>query len=182
MGSHARLQGIFLTQGSNVGLLHYRQILYCLSHQGSPMKYLGINLTEHMQDWYTENHKTFWKKLEEGICKWRDIPWWWIKRLSTLKMSILTKVIHRFKVISMITPVSLFGRNSESEVTQSCPTLRDTMDHRLPGSSVHGILQARTLEWFAISFSRGSSWARNRTQVFYTCRQILCHLSQFSLF
>ena len=118
-----------------------------------------------MQDWYTENHKTFWKKLEEGIRKWRDIPWWWIKRLSTLKMSILTKVIHRFKVISLITPVSLFGRNSKSEVSQSCPTLWDTMDHRLPGSSVHGILQARTLEWFAISFSRGSSQPRDQTRV-----------------
>ena len=33
---HALLQGIFLTQGSNPGLLHYRQIIYCLSHQGSP--------------------------------------------------------------------------------------------------------------------------------------------------
>ena len=39
------------------------------------------------------------------------------------------------------------------------------MDCSLPGSSVHGILQARILEWVAISFSRGSSQARNRTQV-----------------
>ena len=37
MGSHSLLQGIFLTQGSNLGLLHYRQILYHLSHQGSPL-------------------------------------------------------------------------------------------------------------------------------------------------
>ena len=36
VGSHSFLQGIFLTQGSNPGLLHCRQILYCLSHQGSP--------------------------------------------------------------------------------------------------------------------------------------------------
>ena len=36
----------------------------------------------------------------------------------------------------------------------------------MPGSSVHGILQARILEWVAISFSRGSSWPRDRTQVF----------------
>ena len=42
---------------------------------------------------------------------------------------------------------------SESEVAQSCPTLRDPMDCSLPGSSVHGILQARMLEWVAISFS-----------------------------
>ena len=42
---------------------------------------------------------------------------------------------------------------SESEVTQSCPTLRDPMDCSLPGSSVHGIFQARVLEWVAIAFS-----------------------------
>ena len=42
---------------------------------------------------------------------------------------------------------------SESEVAQSCPTLRDPMDCSLPGSSVHGIFQARVLEWVAIAFS-----------------------------
>ena len=42
---------------------------------------------------------------------------------------------------------------SESEVTQSYPTLHDPMDCSLPGSSVHGIFQARVLEWGAIAFS-----------------------------
>ena len=42
---------------------------------------------------------------------------------------------------------------SESDVTQSCPTLRDPMDYSLPGSSVHGIFQARVLEWGATAFS-----------------------------
>ena len=46
---------------------------------------------------------------------------------------------------------------SESEVTQSCPTLSDPMDCSLPGSSVHGIFQARVLEWGAIAFSNLSS-------------------------
>ena len=50
-------------------------------------------------------------------------------------------------------------------VTQSCPTLCDPMDCNLPGSSVHGILQARILEWIAICSSRGSSWLRDWTQV-----------------
>ena len=53
---------------------------------------------------------------------------------------------------------------SESEVAQSCLTLRDPMDCSLSGSSVHGIFQARVLEWIAISFSRGSSQPRNLTQ------------------
>ena len=43
---------------------------------------------------------------------------------------------------------------SESEVAQSCPTLRDPMDYSLPCSSVHGIFQARVLEWGAIAFSK----------------------------
>ena len=42
---------------------------------------------------------------------------------------------------------------SESEVAQSCPTLSDPMDSSLPGSSVHGIFQARVLGWVAIAFS-----------------------------
>ena len=43
---------------------------------------------------------------------------------------------------------------SESEVTQSCLTLCDSMDCSLPGSSIHGIFQARVLEWGAITFSK----------------------------
>ena len=43
---------------------------------------------------------------------------------------------------------------SESEVAQSCPTLSDPMDCSLPGSSIHGIFQARVLEWGAIAFSQ----------------------------
>ena len=42
---------------------------------------------------------------------------------------------------------------SQSEVAQSCPTLSNLMDGSLPGSSVHGIFQARVLEWGAIAFS-----------------------------
>ena len=52
-------------------------------------------------------------------------------------------------------------------VTQLCPTLCDPMDCSPPGSSVHGILQARILEWVAIPFSRGSSWPRDQTPVSY---------------
>ena len=43
---------------------------------------------------------------------------------------------------------------SESEVAQSCPTPSDPMDCSLPGSSIHGIFQARVLEWGAIAFSK----------------------------
>ena len=50
-------------------------------------------------------------------------------------------------------------------VSLLCPAVCDPLDHSLPGSSVHGILQAKILEWVAISSSRGSSQPRNRTQV-----------------
>ena len=46
---------------------------------------------------------------------------------------------------------------SESEVAQSCPTLSDPMDCSPPGSSIHGIFQARVLEWGAIAFSEDNS-------------------------
>ena len=56
-------------------------------------------------------------------------------------------------------------KESDDVVTQSCLTLCDPMDYSPPGSSVHGILQARTLEWVAILFSRGSSQPKDQTQV-----------------
>ena len=58
-------------------------------------------------------------------------------------------------------------------VTQSCLTLWDPMDRSLPGSSVHGIFQARILEWVAISFSRGSSRPRDRIHVFCIAERLL---------
>ena len=58
-------------------------------------------------------------------------------------------------------------------VAKSCPTLCNPMDYSPPGSSVHGIFQARILEWVAISFSRGSSWPRDQTCVSCIVRQTL---------
>ena len=71
-------------------------------------------------------------------------------------------------------------------VTQSFPTLCDPMDHSLPGSSVHGILQAWILDWVAIFFSKVSSWPRNQTSIsFISCisRRVLyhyCHLGSLN--
>ena len=50
VSSHSLLQGIFLTQGWNPGLLHYMQILYCLSHKGSPQGLLGIDTDYRLLD------------------------------------------------------------------------------------------------------------------------------------
>ena len=63
-------------------------------------------------------------------------------------------------------------------VAQSCPTLCNPMDYGPPGSSVHGILQGRILEWVAMPFSRGFSQPRDWTWVSCHCRQIIYCLSQ----
>ena len=60
-------------------------------------------------------------------------------------------------------PLLYAGLTCVCSVVQSCPTLCNPMDCSLPGSSVHGISQARILEWIAISSSRGSSQPRDQT-------------------
>ena len=54
---------------------------------------------------------------------------------------------------------------SENEVTQLCPTLSDPMDYSLPGSSIHGIFQARVLEWGAIVFTIDSIALQTRSSI-----------------
>ena len=63
---------------------------------------------------------------------------------------------NRNEEIRQFVKYNIILSNSESEVTQLCPTLWDPLDCSPPGSSVHGILQARILEWVAISFSNSS--------------------------
>ena len=62
---------------------------------------------------------------------------------------------------------------SESEVAQSCPTLSDPMDYSLPGSSIHGIFQARVLEWVAIAFSSFMTKTLKKMGTEGTCLNIL---------
>ena len=54
-----------------------------------------------------------------------------------------------------------------AKLLQSCPTLCDPMDCSPPGSSAHGVIQARILKWVAMPSSRGSSWPRDQTRVSY---------------
>ena len=75
----------------------------------------------------------------------------------------LSFTVRQIQVQRSITYATL--GESESKVTHSCLTLCDPMDCSLLSSSVHGIFQARLLEWIAISFLRGSSRPSNRTRV-----------------
>ena len=81
--------------------------------------------------------------------------------------------------------LSLLGKTKWVIVVQSCLTLCNLMDCSLPGSSVHGILQARLLEWVAIFFSRGSSQPRDpalQESLYHLSHQgslLLRHISKY---
>ena len=62
-------------------------------------------------------------------------------------------------------------------VIHSCSAICDSMDCSLAGSSVHGILQGRILEWVAVSFPKGSSWSRDRTWASCIAGRFFYHLS-----
>ena len=77
-----------------------------------------------------------------------------------------------------VVSVSFLMSYGACSVAQPCPTLCDAMDCSPPGSSVHGVSEARMLEWVAISYCRGSSPPTpgiHVSCVSYTGRQILCH-------
>ena len=114
MGSHSLLQGIFPTQGLNLGLLHCRQTLNYLGHQGSPQP-----------PWVEPNG--------ESIAVASVFVW------------------------------------SLSHVQPFC----DPMDCSPPGSSVHGILQARILEWVTMPSSRESSEPRELNPCLLLGKQVL---------
>ena len=103
--------------------------------------------------------------------------WLWLTAIRHLQLSVEeknTKGGVRNWIMSSH-KVRCRGPNScwLSSVAQSCPTLCHPMDCSPPGSSAHGILQARILEWVAISFSRGSFRPKDWTHVSCTgiCRQ-----------
>ena len=101
--------------------------------------------SSHVRMWELDKKKG-WAPKNWGL--------WTVVLEKTLESSLDSKEIQ---------PVNPKGR--VSEVAQLCPTLCDPVDCSPPGSSIHGIFQARVLGWVAISFSRGSSWPRARTCV-----------------
>ena len=75
----------------------------------------------------------------------------------------------------------------DSKVTQSCPTLSDPVDRSLPGSSIHGIFQARVLEWGAIAFSMKYVnvvliLLYSQVIQLYVCKYIYIHIYTFFIF
>ena len=98
-------------------------------------------------------------RITQAISTWTFILLWWYCLLIwnvILRGGVGLGCVYIYLSIYMKVKVL---------ITQWYPTLCDSTDYSPPDSSIHGILQARILEWVAISFSRGSSQPRNLTQV-----------------
>ena len=63
------------------------------------IKYLGINLPKETKELYTENYRTLMKEIKDHINRWRDSPCSWVRRINTVKMTVLPNVIYRFSEI-----------------------------------------------------------------------------------
>ena len=138
VGCHALLHRTFPTHGSNPVPLHCRHILYHLSHQGSPEHWSGslIPSSGDLPD----------PGIELGP--------------PALQADSLPAELPRRPQYHSYTE-SKKNDCCCSLIVKLCLTLSDPIDCKPSGSSVHGILQARVLEWAAISSSRGSFQLRN---------------------
>ena len=130
-GCHFLLQGIFPTQGLNPRLLHYRWILYHLSHPGSHK--LGKEIGTQVQEARKNDSPMLSRVLSFNL---KGLDYYW-KQLPPNHGVFIKYTKHAAAAKSL----------------QSCPTLCDPVDSSPPGSTVSGILQGRTVEWVAISFS-----------------------------
>ena len=158
MGSHSLLQGIFLTQGPNLGLPHCRQTLYRLSHREAPT--LRGEVIE-----VTKSKETIFLPIEPALP-----PTGWATNRSLLLQLYLWFFNSIFSSIPLI--------SLACACVQSCLSLCEPMNCSLPGSSVHGIFQARGLEQLVVSYSRGLSQPKEQTDIScVSCvgRQILYH-------
>ena len=95
------------------------------------------------------------KESKDNTNRWRNIPCSWIRRITIVKMSILPKGM---TLLEEQRSLALFGSADATKLRQLCLTLCDPIDGSPTGSSVSGILQARILEWVAVSFSNAWKW------------------------
>ena len=101
---------------------------------------------------------------KEGVKLWEsqtDSDWdgRWGKQGARSRLESRRSIVHTY--------IPAQFPNMRAKSLQSCPTLCGPTDYSLPGSSVHGILQSRILEWVVISFSRGSSQHRDQARISY---------------
>ena len=143
VSSLSLLQGIFPTQGSNPGLPHCRWGCWASFTSWAPREARTI---KPILNRYRLIQIIFASYVSFADCLFQGVG------LCHLGYQICGhRVVHAAVAKSL----------------QTCPTLFDPVDRSPPGSAVHGILQARTLEWVAMPSSRGSSQSRDWTRLTY---------------
>ena len=176
MGCHFLLQGNFRIQGLTPLL-----VSSALHMDSLPMHYKWSEFTQSCPTLcdpmdYSSPSSSIHGIFQARVLEWvaisfsRGSPWprdWtWISCIAGRLFTIwATREAYKGKWKSPPDNIKHSWCCKWTEIAQSCPALWDPMDCSLPGSSVHGIFQAVVLEWIAISFSRVSSQARDRTQV-----------------
>ena len=132
----------------------------CIHNWSSRASYFNsLSLNFHIQKYLLRAAGNWY-----NICKPLDLGGSW-QILGPFPSSIDSPPLssHSFPLLLHLT--NIFSQLYACSVAQSCLTLCNPMDCSPPGSSVHGILPARILEWVAISFSRGSFWPRDWTLI-----------------
>ena len=158
------LFGMGLSQDSNF-LTHMHLSIYRLRQEQSPL-FLWCLLCVQFSIWHSASLVLF-------IFNYFILEYRWLRTLFYFQMYRKVIQLYIYMCVHIYTPCYMFAKS-----LQSCQTLCDPMDCSPPGSSVHGVLQARILEWVAVPSSRGSSWPRDRTHVSWvSCigRQIFYH-------
>ena len=153
------LQPICLSKGFHMGLF----VPACSSAWMTLWHHYSYFINEAQRD-FVISHKAFSKQVKElwleTLCVCVSPSWGWV--LCSVLRSFCTICIFPQKLWAMINELVLIPFRAEKEVEkhpyccQSCPTVCNPLNCSPPGSSVHGIVQTRTLEGVAISFSRES--------------------------
>ena len=154
-------------------------VLWLLANELLSLYFWVWSVASDLRPWLRPLRVVSQIKQSCGSCVWEPC---WLSKLDVLKACLSRAVLISWGAWCEVQMFCFSGRNSrfwvlsncgspwwgwkvKVLVTQSCPTLCNLVDCSPPGSSIHGILQARIPEWVAIPLFRGSSQPRDRTQV-----------------